>query len=140
MPNENSPLDVSPLARSLLLCEYLYAMGGDRVGLVGVMNRLRPKVYPYTQPRLYTFAQLTDGIGDVSAFVQVRPWEETEPIVTSQTKTLVFPTPLHAIQVGFVITGCTFREPGGYVVELICDEKVVADAPLILLPAETSHE
>ena len=48
MPKENNPLEVSPLARSLLLCEYLYAMGGDRVGLVGVTNRIRPKAYPYT--------------------------------------------------------------------------------------------
>jgi hypothetical protein len=115
-------------------------MGGDRVGLVGVTNRLRPKAYPYTQSRLYTFAQLTDGIGDVSAFVQIRKWEETEPIVTSHTKTLVFPTPLHAIQVGFLITGCVFREPGGYVVELIGDDKVIADTPLTLLPPETGHE
>lgn len=139
MPDESSPLDMTPLARSLLLCEYLYPMGGERIGLVGVMNRLRPKAYPYTQPRLYTFAQLADGSGEVSAYVRVRAGEGDEVIITSPAKRLVFPTPIHAVQVGFLITGCIFPEPGEYVVELICDEVVVADAPLRLLVAEKNN-
>jgi hypothetical protein len=125
---------ILPVARALSVCDYHVGYGNGKVDLYGLFNAIRPRDgYPYTRARFCVFAQLTNGLGRVPFFVDIRLLETDELVWTTEPRHLIFPNRTTIVQVAVTIEGCRFERPGMYAVELFCDNTWVCDTQLLLL-------
>ena len=126
-------ISVVPVARALYLCDYHIGSSDGKVDLYGLFNAIRsPNGFPHIGGQFCVFAQLTNGLGRVSFFIDVRFAEADELVWTSQTLELTFPSRKTVVQVAISVKGCPFDRPGLYLVELICDNSWVCDTQLLL--------
>jgi hypothetical protein len=126
-------MPVVPVARAISLCDYLVGYSDGKVDLYGLFNAIRPENgFPCTINRFCVFAQLTNGLGEIPFFVDIRFSLSDELIWTTQTRQLNFPTRKSVVQVALTIEGCRFDRPGLYLLELFCDNTWVCDTQLLL--------
>ena len=131
---------IRPFARALYLCDYVIGYENGKTDLYGLFNAIRARSYPHTQARFCVFAQLVGGLDEVPFFVDVTFRPRNELVRTTEVQRLRFPHREVVVQMTLEIQGCTFPEPGPYLVELYCDNECVADVPLVLLEAEKRDE
>lgn len=123
---------IVPVTRSLYLCDFHAGYDDGRVDLYGVHNALRPAVYPHARRQLVVFAKLTDGIGDVPFYLDIRRADEDIGIRTTPVRTLRFTDRTAVVQLAVTIENIRFPEPGVYVVDLFCHDDWVCDATVTL--------
>ncbi len=120
-----------PVAKGLYVCDYQFGGVQGKTDLYGLFNTITAPSFPHVQLRFCVFAQLNDSLGDVSYFVDIHG-PDGRLVHTSGIKQLSFPSRIHIVQMALEIRGCTFRNPGVYLVELWCDNTWVADTTLSL--------
>jgi hypothetical protein len=119
---------VVPVARAIYLCDYHIGLSDGKVDLYGLFNLIRPKVgYPYDRSRFCVFVQLSDGLGEIPFFIDIRNAATNELIHMTEPRTLTFPHRNALVQLAIVIEGCRFPRSGLYLVELFCDNRWVCD-------------
>jgi hypothetical protein len=128
----NPPTPIIPVSRSLFLCEAHIGYADARLDLYGIFNVLRPGVYPYTLPNLVVFSQLTNGLGDVPFFFDIRRASAAQSLFTTHVNTVRFPDRTAMRQVVTTIDHIRFPSPGVYVVDLFCHNTWVCDTTLVL--------
>ncbi|WP_157369426.1 DUF6941 family protein [Zavarzinella formosa] len=122
-----------PTAKSILLCDRCVSQADGKIDLLGAFNGIRPKSgYPHIHERFCVYAQLTDSLGDVPFFFDIRFLETDELIWTTETRILKFPDRMMIVHLACSIEGCRFEKPGLYVVELFCDNQWVCDTRVML--------
>lgn len=124
---------VVPIAKAVYLCDFHVGYQDGKTDLYGLFNAIRPQAYPHIQRSFVIFAQLLNGLGDVSLFVDIRHAGRDELIYTTNIKVVRFPDRTTLVQMGLVIEGYQFAEPGVYLVELFCNNMWVADTTVVLL-------
>ncbi len=123
---------IVPVAKSLYSCEE-YVIDEGKVDLYGLFNAIRSvDGYPYSRSRFCVFAQLVNGLGDVSFYVDIRSAKSNRSIYTTVIRTLTFPSRTALVQVVVGIEGIRFPKAGLYLFELYCNNSWVADVPLLL--------
>jgi hypothetical protein len=124
---------VVPVAKAMYLCDYHVGYSNGKVDLYGLFNAIRPQDgYPHSRSRFCVFAQLNNGLGDVTFFVDIRSAVDDELIYTTDPRQLRFPHRQTVLQVALTIEGCEFPAPGVYLLELFCDNTWVCDTQLLL--------
>jgi hypothetical protein len=123
---------VMPVPRSLFLCEAHIGYPDGRVDLYGIFNILRPDAYPYTLPEFVVFAQLTNGLGTVPFFLEIRRARDDALIRATAVHALFFPDRLTDAPLALTIRNVFFAEPGVYFVSLFCHNSWVGDTTLLL--------
>jgi hypothetical protein len=108
---------VIPVAKALYLCEEVDDESGA-INLYALLDFLRPRTYPHTQPAFVCFAQLRGGLGEVATYVDIRRAYDSRLIRTTDVLRLRFPNRDQLIYLTVNIEGCVFEEPGLYLVEL----------------------
>jgi hypothetical protein len=84
-------------------------------------------------PRQFcVFAQLTNGLGAVPFFVDIRFAQTEELVWTTEVRELVFLNRNSVVQLVLTIEGCRFNRPGLYLLELFCNNTWVCDTQLLL--------
>ncbi len=137
---------IQPFARALSLCDYVigYTTGGfganGKTDLYGLFNAIRPAAYPHTQGFFCVFAQLCGGLGQVPFVIDLVYRPRDVLVQTTNLNILNFPSRDVIVQMKMEIRGWTFALPGEYLVQLVCDNKWVADTPLLLLELEDDDE
>ena len=116
---------VIPTAKALYVCEEIDVEGG-MTNLYALFRALRPPQYPHTQPSFVCFAQLRGGLGDVPCHIDIRRAEGARLIHVTNVLPLHFSDRTQLLQVVVHIEGCVFESPGVYLVELYCDNRLVA--------------
>lgn len=121
---------VIPVARGLLLAEHHIGYSDGKVDLYGIFTTIRARSkFPYTTAPFCVFATLANGLGQIPCFVDIRCARSNELVWTSQTRHLQFGDRLKVVQFATTIEGCQFKEPGGHLIELYCDNTFVCDSP-----------
>lgn len=133
MANNSSP-KIVPVPKGLYLCDYFTGYEDGKSDLYGLFNAIRPAAgFPHEHGRLCVFAQLSNGLGPVSFFIDVRDASTDELIHTTVPRTLTFPDRRTTIQMGVAVEGCVFERPGLYLLELFCENTWVCDTTLALV-------
>jgi hypothetical protein len=122
---------IIPVSRSLFLCDFHIGYQDARVDLYGILNALRPAVYPYVHPHLVVFAQLTGGIGDVPFFCEIRRARDNDLVRVTGTNLARSPNQTIVYQLALTLESVEFHEPG-VVVSLFCHNTWVCDTALTL--------
>lgn len=123
---------IVPVSRSLFLCDFHVGYPDGRVDLYGILNAIRPALYPHTRRRLVVFAQLVSGLGDVPFFYEIRRERDDELIRATTERLIHFADRRATIQAVTTIEDVQFPEPGVYVVSLFCHNTWVCDTLLSL--------
>jgi Family of unknown function (DUF6941) len=124
---------IVPVAKGISLCDYHIGYSDGKVDLYGLFNAIRPQSgYPYTRGRFCIFAQLINGLGQVSFFVDIRFAETDELVWNTEVRELLFPDRITVVQLALSIEGCRFERPGLYILELFCENTWVCDTQLLL--------
>ena len=125
---------IVPVAKTLFLCEELDVVWG-MTNLYGILNSIRPAVYPHVQDSLCAFVQLSQGLGEIPLYYDIQRARDQRAIHTSLVRTLRFERRTQLVQVGTRFEGVRFEEPGMYFVELYCHNTWVGDVTLELKEA-----
>ena len=125
--------ELVPVARALYLCDYHVGYAGGKVDLYGLLNTVTAPAYPFTLPRLIVFAQLSDAMGVVPVFADIRSDDTGELVHATLTRSVRFPSRTTVVQLAITIEACRFPRPGLYAVELYCHNSQVCEATLLLL-------
>jgi hypothetical protein len=123
---------ILPVARSLFLCDFHIGYSDGRVDLYGILNALRPAIYPHNRRQLVVFAQLVNGIGHVPFFFEVRRERDDALVRATAERTLHFADRTAMVQAVMTIGDLQFPEPGVYIVSLFCHNTWVCDTLLSL--------
>lgn len=123
---------IIPVSRSLFLCDFHVGYADGRVDLYGILNALRPAIYPHNHQSLVVFAQLTGGLGEVPFYIDIRREGEDLPVFTTLVRTIHFPSRTTIVQPAMTIENLRFPEPGLYVFDLFCHNTWVCDTTLVL--------
>ncbi len=124
---------IIPVARSLFVCESVVGYHDGKLDLYGIFNAIRPaNGFPHTHRPFCAFAQLTNGLGQVPCFMDIRFAPSKELVFTTETRNLTFPDRHTIVQVAMNLEGCTFPHPGLYHLEVFCDNTWVCDTELFL--------
>lgn len=124
---------IVPVAKALSLCDYHIGYANGKVDLYGLFNSIRPRNgYPHTRSRFCVFAQLLNGLGEVSFDVDLRYAGTDELIWSSKPRELFFPNRTTTLQVAVTVENCRFEHAGIYVLEFLCNNTWVCDTQLLL--------
>ena len=124
---------VIPVARSIYVCDYHYSSERYKHDLYGVFNAIRATSFPHVQEKFCLFAQLTNGLGRVPFFFDVRHAETRELVHITETRILEFPDRNTLIYMVVSVEACRFPRDGLYLIELFCDNTWVGDTTLLVL-------
>jgi len=124
---------ITPVARSLFLCDGHIGYPGQKTDLVGLFGAIRATHYPHSQRYFVVFAQLTAGLGQLPFYIDIRFMADGSLVHSTLPRMLNFPHRDKLVQMACTIQGCSFSQPGRYLVELFCNGQWVADTTLELL-------
>ena len=122
---------VVPVAKTLFLCGDVTSVGRLR-NLYGVYHQVRPKLFPHTRD-LVAFAQLGEGLGEVSVHVDVRRAADGHLLHSTPPLVVRFQRRTQIVQLVLRVTNVRFPAAGVYLVELYGNNTWVGDVRLELL-------
>ena len=127
-----------PTVRSFVVCERVVVeqTGRKRVSLLNLLTVIRPapgEDFPLLQPELSVFAQLTECRGVGRMRVEIRN-ADTDAVIRQSPDQPVAATndPLVVRGAYFRFRDSVFPEPGLYQIQLIYDDAVLAEVPVVL--------
>ena len=127
---------VIPTVRGLILCDFHVGYDNQKVDLYGICNAIRPReVYPYDDARFCVYSQLSNGLGVVDFFLDIRSAATNELVHATITRQVYFDHRFQIVELAMLVKGVRFDEPGIYLVQLFCNNSWVCDTPLRLLDA-----
>src|SRR5262249_34353294 len=99
---------------------------------VGLFNTVNAASFPHLAKDFVVFAQLTNGLGQVPFYIDIRFAPTNQLIYTSNVHQAQFPKRDMTVQLAYTVPSCKFPRPGLYLVELFCNNQWVADTTLLL--------
>src|SRR5688572_11937956 len=118
---------IVPVAKALYLCDGTIGISGGKTDLMGLFNSITAARLPYTAKDFVVFAQLSQGLGRVPFFIDIRFSPTNQLIYTSNVQQAQFPSRDMTVQVAYTVASCSFPRSGLYLVELFCNNQWVAD-------------
>ena len=113
---------IIPVARSMYLCDRYVSHSNETIDLYGVFNALKPNLgYPHVRPQICAYAQLADGLGELSLQVDMRFANTGKLIYSSEIRRIEFVDRTSVIQAAILLSDCQFARRGRYLFELFCD-------------------
>jgi hypothetical protein len=125
-----------PTVKSMVLCEdVLPGPGGTgNVHLMNVFSAIHPhSPFPFHQPQLCVFLQLTDAQGEVTGSVVARRADGGAIVFASEEHVIRFTDRLQVKWVLFRLRDCPFPSPGLYCMEFCCNQRPIFDQMIRLL-------
>jgi hypothetical protein len=96
----------TPVARGLYLCDYHIGYENGKTDLYGQFNAIHPKDgFPHEQGSFCVFAQLTNGLGKIPFFVDIRDATSDQLVWTTSVRELNFATRNSLVQLALQIEG-----------------------------------
>ena len=125
---------VMPVAKALYLCDDILS-DPERVKphLIGVQNAVRVTTFPHTLDRLYVFAKLCGGWGDVRCQIRIVNTRTLTTLFQSSERILHFRDRRQILYLIFRFEQLTWHEAGEFTVELYCNGEFIDDAMLTVL-------
>jgi len=126
---------IPPVVLSTIVCErVLFDAPTKTSSLIGIIDRIFAPQYPIRFPRLFFFAEMTDG-HDMTD-VEVRLVDSEEKTVISQKAKINFPDVKSIVSVVLVFEGLAFNQPGEYCFQLYAAGQLLAARRLVCILAQ----
>ena len=123
---------ITPVARSMYLCDHVVGYPDAKADLYGIFNGLEPRNLPYVHDPFYLYAQLVNGLGSVPFRIDVVLVDTDELLYSSEPRNLEFRSRTTVVQMSFRVPNFRFPRRGRYLFELYCDNIWICDCPLQL--------
>ncbi len=123
---------IVPIAKPLYLCDGTIGFPGGKTDLVGLFNSIKAASFPHAAKDFVVFAQLSNGLGQVPFYIDIRFAPTNHLIFTSNVHQTRFPNRHMTVQIAYTVPSCKFPQAGLYLVELYCNNQWVADTTLLL--------
>lgn len=124
------PQVITPIARSIFLCDYHFSADMHKDDLYGICNAVSVQKFPYKLSRLCIYAILSNGLGRTSIHFDIRDARTDELMRVTLSKFIHFPHRQKNVRLAMTIEGILFHQPGLYLFELYCNNTWVADTTL----------
>ena len=117
-----------PFAISFLVCDSLYAdPATGKLSLLGVLQGIGGHEFPLAYPKICVYADLTDGRGRITISARLADVaDELDPIFEIGGEAN-FDNPRRTAVFTAEIENAVFPAPGHYYVQLLADEKIIAE-------------
>jgi hypothetical protein len=123
---------IVPVAKSLYLCDGTIGFPGGKTDLMGLFNSITAASFPHAARDFVVFAQLSDGLGHVPFYIDIRFAPTGQLIYASNVHQAHFPNRDLTVQLAYTVPRCQFPLPGLYLIELFCNNQWVSDTTLLL--------
>lgn len=122
-------VQVPPVVLSTIVCErVLFDAPTKTSSLIGIIDRIFAPQYPIRFPRLFFFAEMTNG-HDVTP-LEVRLVDSDEKILIHQKAQVQFPDVKTIVSVIMVFEGLAFNQPSEYYFQLYAADQLIASRRL----------
>jgi hypothetical protein len=123
---------IVPVVKSLFVCERVDSHQG-KVSVHGIFNAIRPIAgFPHTRNGFCVYAQLINGHGAATIYVDIREATTDESIHKFGPGAIFFKTRLSTVHLCAEFENCRFPSPGLYIVEFFCDNLWMCDTELLV--------
>ena len=82
---------ITPVAKSLYLCDGHLGFANQKTDLIGIFNAIRPSQYPHGSTEFVIFAQLTGGQGQIPFYFDIRNPADPTPAHSTTARLMYFP-------------------------------------------------
>ncbi len=122
---------IVPIAKAIYLCDGSIGFPGGKTDLVGLFNTINAASFPHAAKDFVVFVQLSQGLGRVLFYIDIRFAPTNQLIYTSNVHQAQFPNRDMTVQIAYTVPSCKFPQVGLYLVELYCNNQWVADTTLL---------
>jgi hypothetical protein len=129
-------MPIVPMSRFLVLCDSVRVDPANdrRLDLLGVVSTFvgtGDPPFPAHRAQFTVYTQLTDCRGPVTAHIRIARADDGRPIAATPDRVFNLPSdPLQIAGVAVTVRDCVFPTPGLYWVQLLCEGKLIQEAPL----------
>lgn len=123
---------IVPVAKSLYLCDGTIGLPGGKTDVMGIFNSMNAVTYPHHAIDFVVFGQLSQGLGRIPFYIEVRLASTSQLIYASNVHLVHFPNRGVTVQLAYTVAGCRLPQSGLYLVELFCNNQWVGDTTLNL--------
>ena len=124
---------VVPVVRGMYLCEEVTVHPSANLTLHNCFRALKVQGLPTAARPFFVVLCLANGLGRVTATVQVRRLDTLDLIYSARTE-LTFPDRLQEVRFKARVGRCVFPGPGGFEVLFWVDGALLAQAPFTVRP------
>jgi hypothetical protein len=129
--------NVPPVVLSTIVCErVLFDAPTKTSSLIGIIDRIFAPQYPIRFPRLFFFAEMTNGHDTTEVEVRIVDAGNDEKIILSQKAQINFPDVKANVSVALVFEGLAFNQPGEYYFQLFAAGQLVSSRRLVCILAQ----
>ncbi len=129
--------NVPPVVLSTIVCErVLFDAPTKTSSLIGIIDRIIAPQYPIRFPRLFFFAEMTNGHDATEVEVRLVDANNDEKIILAQKAQIKFPDVKSNVSVVLVFEGLAFNQPGEYYFQLFAAGQIVASRRMVCLLAQ----
>lgn len=128
---------IPPVVLSTVVCErVLFDAPTKTSSLIGIIDRIFAPQYPIRFPRLFFFAEMTNGHDMTEIEVRLVDAQNDEKIVIQQKTFINFPDVKSIVSVVLAFEGLAFNQPGEYYFQLFAAGQIVSSRRLICILAK----
>jgi hypothetical protein len=133
--------NVPPVVLSTIVCErVLFDAPTKTSSLIGIIDRIFAPQYPIRFPRLFFFAEMTNGHDTTEVEVRLVDVNNDEKIMLSQKAQINFPDVKTNVSVALSFEGLAFNQPGEYYFQLFAAGQLLASRRLVCFLAQRPPE
>lgn len=127
---------IPPVVLSTIVCERVLLDAPTKTSsLIGIIDRIFAPQYPIRFPRLFFFAEMTNGHDMTEIEVRLVDAQNDEKVILRQKTTVNFPDVKSIVSVVMVLEGLAFNQPGEYYFQLFAAGQIVSSRRLVCLIA-----
>jgi hypothetical protein len=127
-----------PYAQQLVVCDRYAPAAAGKLDMTGCFHTIRPRSFPHVHDEFCVVAHLTGGLGEVTAFIDIRDAATSQLVYWSHPHRFHIPDRQTVVRPVNTLEGVPFSEPGIYFVELYCENTPIADFRLRVAEREVS--
>jgi hypothetical protein len=117
---------IPPVALSTIICDrVLFDAPTKTSSIIGIIDRIFAPQYPIRFPRLFFFAEMTNGHDVTELEVRLVDVQNDEKIIIQKKATVKFPDVKSIVSVVMAFEGLTFSRPGEYCFQLFAAGQIL---------------
>jgi len=126
-----------PEVLAMVVCDQIITdrMTGKQ-SLIGMFSKVHAPGFPVSHPQLSVFVALTDGNGEVELRIRLVDSNDDRPPIVEGKGKVRFADPRAIANLALAFHGLTFPKPGEYRVQLYCDDELLREARLAVIPVK----
>ena len=118
---------IPPVVLSAIICDrVLFDAPTKTSSIIGIIDRIFSPQYPIRFPRLFFFAEMTNGHDTTELEVRLVDMQNDEKIIVQQKNSVKFQDVRSIVSVVLAFEGLVFNQPGEYCFQLFAAGQLLA--------------